>query len=168
MPLPEPENVCEIAAIENDADFLSFIEHGPSGITFVPERHGESDDPVHTAHAGDFAKWIKSNDPQTRVTVLPAEGRLIRHSSDFWFPLVYLANDVALPIYLNLVASYLYDKMSGRLRGDTSRVHVDARYRDQKAGVEKRFKFEGDADSFCQVAEKFELKDFFVDQAATD
>ena len=162
MPVPEPHDLCEVVAVEDPADYEAFLRSDPSGFQMVPERHGDSEVLVLPSHAGDFAKWVRRHRPDVAVSSGCVEGRLIRRANDVWLPLVYLAQDVALPVFLGLVTSYLYDKMKGALRGDRTRVHFSVEYEDARAGVVRRFNFEGDAEALNETLKQFDV-DRFLD-----
>lgn len=155
-----PKDICEVIVVEDDADFRFFQKNNPSGLAMIPEKYGELDQPVLSADAGDFAKWLKEHAPKMTVQTRKAD-RLTLRSNDYWLPLVFLAKDIALPAYLNLVSNYIYDKMKGALRGESARVHLSAVYEDKTAGVTRRFNFEGDAETLQKVIEKGDFKQFF-------
>lgn len=162
MSIPEPRDVCEVVAVANPSEYEAYLQSDPSGFLMVPERHGDSDKPVLPSHAGDFAKWVAAHNPDVAVNSGHAEGRLIRRANDVWLPLVYLATDVALPVFLGLVSSYLHDKMRGALHGDHARVHLNVEYMDPRKGVVKRFNFEGDAEELRKTLQRIDV-DRFLD-----
>ena len=102
----EPREICEWIAVEDETAFRLFLDNEPNDLLMVPEEYGETGRPLLKADAGDLAKWLKANHPEIQVGVREAD-RLILRSSDFWFPLAFLAGNVGLPIYLNLVSNYL-------------------------------------------------------------
>lgn len=59
-----------------------------------------------------------------------------------------------------MVASYLFEKAKGSLKGEKTTAHVDAVYRNRKTGVYKRFKFEGDLDQLKAVIKEFDPNEF--------
>lgn len=160
MPVLEPKQVCEIVTVEDDTDFITYKKSNPTGLVMLPEQYGESKQLVLKSDAGDFAKWLKTNASTIKVKVGKADQRLVLRSGDYWLPLVFLASDVALPIYLNLVANYLYEKMKGALKGETACVHLSAVYEDKTTGVVKRFNFEGDAEALQKAIKRFDLNQF--------
>src|SRR6266508_3707693 len=89
-----------------------------TGILFLPDQdwQGTGED-VFKPETFNFIKWAKQKTqiPINAASVLETKVLELR-SSDFWFPLVYLFSDASLQIYLNLVASYLYDKIRGLLK----------------------------------------------------
>ena len=143
----DPKDVTELSVVKSDEAFRTFIQASPSGIALVPEAYGDKAIPVCKVDGGDFVKWLGFTHPEIKVSVPEAPERLILRSSDHWLPLVWLASDVVLPVYLNLVASYLYDRMKGALKSDKHRISFSAEFEDKASGTVKRFDFSGDAES---------------------
>jgi hypothetical protein len=159
----EPKEICEVIPVEDDADFQSYIEANPSGLVMLAEPWRDWPDAVLQPHTGDFAKWLKINAPSINVEIRKTGQRLVLHSNEYWLPLVFLANDVTVQIYLNMVASYLYDKLKGALKGETARVHLSAVYEDKTNDVVKRFDFEGDIEALQKAIKRFDLNKFLDD-----
>jgi len=156
----EPRDVCEILLVDEDARFAGFLARSPQGIAMIPEPFGKIDEPMLRSDAGDFAKWLSNAEPELPVEV-PSVSSLVLRSSDIWLPLVLLATDVVLPIYLGLVTSYIYDRMRGALVSDRPRVHVSAEYLDGETGTIRRFNYDGDADAFETAVASLDLDNFF-------
>jgi hypothetical protein len=129
----------------------------------IPEVFGDSPKPALRSAGGDFAKWLRHNAPTIPVEVQKSDQRLVLRSADYWLPLVFLAGDVALPMYLNLVSNYIYEKMKGALKGDRTRIRFSAMYQDVSTGVIKRFDFDGDRESLKQAIKKLDPNAFFSD-----
>lgn len=161
MSLLEPKDVCDLIIVEDDAAFRAFAAKNPSGLKMLAEKYGESKQVVLKSEAGDFAKWLRVHDSAINVVMDAKAPKLVLRSSDVWLPLAFLASDIALPIYLNLVASYLYEKMKGALKGETTRVHLCVEFSDNVNGKIKRFNFEGDTESLQKAIKRFDLNDFF-------
>lgn len=156
----EAKEICEIVSVANDPDFNDFIKTNPKGLAMLPEKLPYSQKLAMKSDAGDFAKWLQANSPDLTVEIKPADQRFILRSGDYWLPLVFLANDISLPIYLNLVSSYIYEKMKGALKGEKSRVHLSVEYQDQQNGIIKRFNYEGDVDTLQKTIKKIDLNKF--------
>lgn len=152
--------ICEFRDIDHDSDFREFMEANPTGIAIIPEKYGNLENPSHKSRAGDFAKWMKLTNSQINVSLKPANQRIVLRSGDYWLPLVFLAQDVTLPVYLNLVASYIYDRMRGTLKGENPTVRLKAEYHDKKHGVTKLFVFEGDSQALADTIKKFDINQF--------
>jgi len=159
----EPRDICELVAVDDDSAFKNYLGSDPSGFAVVPEKYPDCEGHVLPSGSGDFAKWVKRNAPEIKVQVNKADKHLMLRSGEYWLALVFLASDVTIPVYLNIVANYLYDKMKGTLKGEKDRVHLSAIYEDKKEGVSKRFNFEGDSDSLQKAITKFKLNEFMDD-----
>jgi hypothetical protein len=160
----EPKETAEVTTINDDPEFQRFIETNPVGLAIVPEQWRDYPEPVLPPNAGDFAKWLRAYAPSVSVQIIKTEKRLLLHSADYWLPLVFLASDVSVQIYLNMVASFLYDKLKGALKGDTTRVHLSAEYEETPdGGVIKRFNFDGDMDALDRVMKRFNVNKFLDD-----
>jgi hypothetical protein len=160
MSMLEPRNVAEVAPIENDADFRDFMSREPKGLLIVSEPYGDANALAMRESAGDFARWLKLQSPAIPVQIRQADDRLVLRCGDYWLPLVFLASDVALPVYLNLVASYIYDKMKGALKSDKTRVRLSAVFEAEDGRITKRFDFDGDAESLAETIRRFDLNRF--------
>lgn len=72
-----------------------------------------------------------------------------------------------LTLYLGLVSNYLYDRLRGAIKEDTSRVNFSVIYLDQEKRVSKKLSYDGDIAGFRILAEKISLGDF-SDERRTD
>lgn len=163
----EPEAVREIVDVELDAEFRAYLATSPSGIALRAEPYGEHATPIIKEGAGDFTKWLREAHPDVNVAPPQAGDRLLLHNEDIWMPLVFLATDITLPVYLNIVASYLYDRMRGRLRGEKLRVHLSVEYEDKSSGKTKRFNFAGDSETFKTTIKKIDVNALFDDERSS-
>jgi hypothetical protein len=157
------KNVFEIIPVENDRDFRAYLATNPTGFVMVPERHADTNELILKGDARMFAKWIKLHKPSVVVDIQKADKELQLRSSDHWLPLMFLATNVTLPIFLNMVAAYLFDRLKGALRGESARVHFSVIYEDKAAGLTKRFNFEGDAETLQKIIKKFDANEFTND-----
>ncbi|HQG32115.1 MAG TPA: SEC-C domain-containing protein [Deltaproteobacteria bacterium] len=123
MSILDNKEVCEIIVVNDDTDYLAFVTSSSADIEFIPEQYQSFKGLTMKPDAGDFAKWVHKTRPEMKVELRKADARLDLHSSDLWLPLVFLASNVGLPVYLNLVSSYLYERMKGSLRGEKQRIH---------------------------------------------
>lgn len=155
-----PKDISEISDVSDVTDFDEFLASQSSGLRMVSEPYGPDGERVIKPDAGDFLKWLRAAQPDVHVEVLPGR-KLVLHSGDVWIPLVFLAKDIGLPVYLNLVSSYLYDRFKAALRGDKPRVHLSAEYVDGVSGSIKKFTFEGDHEALRSAITKFDAKGFF-------
>jgi hypothetical protein len=109
----------------------------------------------------DFAKWIKQTRPDFPITLPTSASKVALHSADVWLPLIYLAGDTSISVFLNMVSSYLYDKIKGKLLSDHPKVHMSVMYQNKRDGTTKRFEFSGDSDSLSKAVKRFDLNNYF-------
>lgn len=152
-----------VATLEDDSEYQAFLAQKEQGLRFVPEPHSPDSSPSLASDAGDFAKWIRQHEPSIPISVPTDTPKLLLRSADVWLPLVYLAGDTSVQVFLNMAASYLYDKAKGALKGDQPRIHMRAVYQDKQAGKTKKFEFSGDAEALARAIKKFDPNNFFDD-----
>jgi len=160
MDIFDDKDISEENDLEDDQQFREYLKSGSRGLLFVHEPVGEIDDIVAKPDTGEFVKWIKKNNPEVPIETKKYNKQLVLHSNDFWLPIVFLASDVTLPIYLNLVASYLYDKSKSLLKGEQNRVHFSAVYEDRNTGSTKKFVFDGNEEALQKTIKKFDVNKF--------
>jgi len=146
--------------VADPSSFHRSLEESVASIVVVPQIVG--DDEVVPSDTGDFLKWLRSTHPTMNVSV-PEAKRLILRSHDLWFPLVYLATEVSLPIYLNLVSNYLYDRARGALRKEEPVVHLQIEHIDGRDGSVRRFTFDGNSEALRAVIKKIDVEHLFND-----
>ncbi|MFH1117070.1 MAG: hypothetical protein V1792_24395 [Pseudomonadota bacterium] len=159
----EPKDLFEIHSISEDSDFRDYVDTDPTGLKIISLEYPGCNERVLYSEAGDFEKWIRKSKPEINIEVEKVNRKLVLQSGDYWLPLVFLASDVTLPIYLNIVASYLYDKIKGALKGEKPRVHFSAVYQDELAGVTKKVEFEGDIDALSKIITKININKLLND-----
>lgn len=164
MDLVQSHLVTSVVDVIDDATYRQFLGTTTSGLAFPPESVSQNGTIGLKPDYGDFLKWLKTTHPQVAVTLPPAESpKAVLRSADIWLPLVYLAGDTSVQIFLNMAASYLYDCSKGILKGDVPRVHLSVVYEDHQAGKTKRLEFTGNADELNKVIKKFDPNNFFND-----
>jgi len=124
MDVFDDKEIAKEEELDDDSDFRIFLEKQPIGIAVVHEGYRDIEGSVAQPDSGDFVKWVRANKPDINIDVPTYDKQLVLRSNDYWLPLVFLASDITLPIYLNLVANYLYDKSKGLLKGETQRVDL--------------------------------------------
>ncbi len=154
MPNTEPKNKCEITRYENDATYLEFQKQNCNGLRLVAVPFGEDAQLSMSADAGDFRKWLRQNQSSWNVESQKPDVRVDLHAADIWLPIVWLGENVALPVFLSLVSSYVYDKVKGDLRGDRREVHFKAVYKSKRTGVSQELSFQGSIDDLNRLKEK--------------
>ncbi len=152
--------LCELVDLEADEEFRSYIATSPGGIAFVAEPYGDSATLVVKGDTGDFAKWLGETAPTLKVSLPTMPNRLVLQNEEIWLPLVFLSSDVTLPVFLNMVSSYLYERMKGMLRGEQPRVNLRVVCEDKPSGKIKQFEYSGDAETLKATIKKFDLNNF--------
>jgi hypothetical protein len=160
MDLFKDKIINEIIEFEPNSEFIDFIKSSCSKIKMVPQKYGEMELKTLPEISGAFSKWIKLNHPEIEIEIREKDGFLDLRSADYYFPLVLLANQIALPIYLNLVSNYMYEKLKGALRNDSSIIKVEACYEDEKQGKFKKFSYEGPAEKLDGVIKELKFHRF--------
>ena len=161
MPFEEPKNVCEIVDSVQVDKFSQTISEYPRGITIIPELIPQLDGLALKSDAAHFYKWTKINNPDLEIQYSNKSQLLSLHSDEIWLPLVFLASNVSLPIYLNLVSNYIYDRIKGALKTDKHLIHISAECEDKNTGKIKRFNFTGDHEALRQAITKFNINEFY-------
>lgn len=149
--------------VEDDSDFQNFIATGALGLRFVPEPTGHQGAIGLLSDYGDFAKWLAQQHPEVPATVASDAPKVVLRNSNVWLPLVHLAADTSVQVFLNMAASYLYDRAKGALKHETPKIHLSIVYQDKTAGKTKRFEFSGDAEALGKAVKRFDLDNFFDD-----
>lgn len=155
----ETDETFSIQLVESDKLFDIFLESNSGEIAIIPEPYG--DVPLGLKPDGiDFAKWIKSAHPEFRISLPKELPKISLHSSDVWLPLIQLAGNTPLAVFLNMASNYLYDKVKGKLTSDKPKIHMSVIYKNKTDGLTRRFEFSGDGDSLSKVIKKFDLNGF--------
>jgi hypothetical protein len=154
--------VLTVHPISEDSTYSEYFKSTRTGVRFVPEPYSSSVLSLK-ADSGDFAKWLRSQHPDLPISLPESVPKIVLHGADVWLSLVYLAGDTSMQVFLNMVASYLYDKAKGSLKTDHPRVHMSVVYQDKKQGKTKKFEFSGDQVSLEKAIKRFDLDNFFDD-----
>jgi len=160
MAFVHEQDCLELKDVSDGEAFSSVQSMCQSGISIMKEQYPDCSEPILKPESGDFAKWLRSNHSQINLVYEKPGKRLLLRGNDYWMPLVFLASDISLPIYLNLVSSYVYEKMKGSLPHEKARVHVEVVFQDKKNGVLKSFKYEGDINGLEKSVGKFDINKF--------
>lgn len=150
-----------VSTLEDDSDYQSFLTGDGQGLCFVPEPYGNNTQLSLASDSGDFAKWIRQHDPLIPISLPTNTPKVVLRNADVWLPLIYLASDTSVQVFLNMAASYLYDKAKGALKNENPRIHMRAIYQDKRGGKTKKFEFSGDAEALTKVIKKFDPNNFF-------
>lgn len=160
----EPKDTFKLEQVDNNPELSSLMQNNTKGILCVPENvTRQSSNNVVMPQTYDFAKWLKRSRKDITIDVAQSEGTKSLHSNDFWMPIVILASDVSIQVFLGLVSSYIYDRIKGALKHDKTDVHVQAYYKETPKGVIKKFSYNGSVEGFEKVFKKFNVNNFWID-----
>lgn len=166
MGVPRQQRGVSVTDLE-ETELLHRLERLPSsGIAFLPERVGVDGTIGMKPDYGDFMKWMGANHKQTALTLPPHSPKAVLRSSDIWLPLIYLASDTSVQVFLNMAASYLYDRAKGMLKSDGPCVHLSIIYEDDSTRTRKHLEFNGSADDLQKLMKKFDANQFFDDASS--
>lgn len=103
-----------------------------------------------------FIKFCRQNDPDHSYDLLADHDIQVRslHSFDIWMPVIWVASSILLPFAINMVSSYVYDKLKGREKED---AQVDVTFIIKRDHEEKTIHYSGDARTFKESFEKIDL-----------
>ncbi|MBK7576317.1 MAG: hypothetical protein IPI24_02660 [Ignavibacteria bacterium] len=147
--------------IDDREAYDQFVKNIGTGIRVVAEEVEEEGLLALQPNSIDFVKWLRDERSEVSVDLDVAPKRI--HTDDIWLPLVFLANNVGLPLYLSLVASYLYDKWRGSLSNSSPQIRFETQYEDGLSGTVKRLSFKGDKKSFELLLSKYDVSRFLDD-----
>ncbi|MDF3860460.1 hypothetical protein P3W70_19055 [Achromobacter denitrificans] len=153
-----------IHTVSDDAAYREYSASSRDGICLVAEPYGNTSLGLK-ADGADFAKWLKQERPELPISLPISSPKISLHGADIWLPLIYLASDVAMPIFLNLVSSYLFDKFRGNLEQDRPKVHFSVIYQSKNDEVTKRLEFSGDNEALKELIRRFDMNNFFDESA---
>lgn len=103
-----------------------------------------------------FIKFCRQNDPDHSFDVLSDGDVKLRslHSFDIWLPIIWVATEVLLPIAINVVSTFISDKLKGR---EKEEANVDVTMIVKRENEEKTIHYHGDAKTFKESFEKIDL-----------
>lgn len=102
-----------------------------------------------------FIKFCR-NSSDKRIDILSDGDIQVRslHSFDIWLPVIWVATSVLLPLAINLVSNYIYDKLKGR---EEEASQVDVTFIVKREEEEKCLHYKGDAKTFKDKFDKIDL-----------
>ena len=104
----------------------------------------------------DFLKFCRENDSEHKYDILSDGDIAVRslHSFDIWMPIIFVAQSILLPVAINIVSNYIWEKMQGREKED---AQVDVTFLVKNGKKEKSIHYNGDAKTFKESFEKIDL-----------
>lgn len=155
----EKKDTVEHRIIESPPEFIDFINKGSGVLCVTESKFRDYNGKVLKPDTFRFAKWLKQNYPGIPINVNEADARADLRSNDFWMPLVFLASDISIQIYLSIVSNYIYDMARGALKHDKKSVHLRAIYK-SATGETKEFSYYGSVEGLKESIKKFDLNKF--------
>ena len=145
------ENYFSINSISKDSQ----SKLATTDFIIVPTEY--KDDEFYFAQESiSFIKFCRQNDPNHSYDLLADQDIQVRslHSFDIWMPIIWVASSVLLPFAINMVSSYVYDKLKGREKEDAK---VDVTFIVKRDHEEKTIHYSGDAKTFKESFEKIDI-----------
>ncbi len=108
----------------------------------------------------EFIKFCRKQNTENSFDVLADGDIKVRslHSFDIWLPIIYIASSIFMPVTLNLVSSYIWEKIKGR---EHEEPHVNVTILVKDGDKQKEFHYDGDAESFIEGFEKIDINKIF-------
>jgi len=157
----EHKDAFKIEQIDDNPELTSLMQTNTKGILCVPESvTKQSSHNVVMRQTYDFAKWLKKSRKDITIDVAESEGIKSLRSGDLWIPIVILASDMSVQVFLGLVSNYIYDRIKGALKHDRTDVHIQVYYKENAEGVIRKFTYNGSVEGFEKVAKKFNINKF--------
>lgn len=136
--------------IKNHLVRLSLLE--PSGLAFIPENiesANTKEDLIFTESIIEVNKYFKLKN--INIDSLGVEPELLRSrkNADIYLPAIFIAystlseNQNIVSIALNVISSYIYDNLKGRIGKKTAKIDL---YIEKKKGKISKIKYNGDAE----------------------
>jgi hypothetical protein len=157
----EHKDKYKIEQLSDNSELTTLIQNNTKSILCIPENiTKQSSYNIVMAETYDFAKWLRKKRQDISIDVTQSEGIKSLHSNEFWMPIVILASDMSVQVFLGIVSSYIYDRIKGALKHDKSDIHVQAYYKETPDEVIKKFSYDGSVEGFEKVAKKFNVNKF--------
>ena len=135
-----------------------------NGILILPnENWRQSGKPVYMPETYRFVKWVKQTDVvQSEINLVELKKSNVAslRSDEIWLPIAYVFSDASFQIFLNVAASYLYDKLKGLLKNEDMTVHLEILKEDKLAKKVKRFLYDGSYAGLKEIIKKIDVNEF--------
>ncbi len=104
----------------------------------------------------DFIKYCRENDDEHKYDILSDGDIRVRslHSFDIWMPIVLITQSILLPLAINMVSNYIWDKKKGREKDE---AEVDITFIVKKGNKEKSLYYKGSAKGFKESFKMIDL-----------
>lgn len=121
----------------------------------VPSKYSDGEY-YYSQEAIDFIKYCRQEKSKCKCDILSEGNIKVRslHSFDIWMPVIWIASEIALPLVISILASFIYEKMKGREKED---VNVDLTITVNNGKKTKSLHYKGDAKTFKESFEKIDI-----------
>lgn len=150
-----------IKIIENPSKELQEFDKGSSGLKVVPEIYNGSEEKSISRDTGAFIKWL-NNHESVKIEYDPNAKKISLNNNEYWLPLVYLASDTSVQVYLGMVTNYLYDKLKGSLKGEKEKTKVHIKLECKDGDKYKKFTYDGNIEGLERI-KKIDANEFMKD-----
>jgi hypothetical protein len=104
----------------------------------------------------DFIKFCRSIGSENNIDILADGDIKVRslHSFDIWLPIIFIASNVFIPLIVNLISSYLWERMKGREHEEAKvNVTIIVKHGDEQ----KELHYDGDVKIFKETFKKIDI-----------
>lgn len=104
----------------------------------------------------DFIKFCRATDLKNSIDILADGDIKVRslHSFDIWLPVIFVASNVFLPLIINLVSNYIWEKIKGR---EHEEAKVNVTFIVKHGDEQKELHYHGDAKIFKEAFDKIDI-----------
>ena len=121
----------------------------------LPYKYGDGEY-YYAQETINFLKYSRQTNQKLTIDILPDGDIKVRslHSSDIWMPFLWIGSSIVLPLLVNLVSNYIWDKIRGREQ-ENSNIHVTIMV--QQGQNSKELQYNGDVKNFIETFEKIDF-----------
>lgn len=124
----------------------NFIELLPS------ENWRDGKEPVYMPDSISFYKWLREKHPQVGISIKEGVKHADLRDATFWLPLLVIEYGI-LPMTVNLISSYLYERLRGNKNSDQAIVHMEVHVVDNKKKTVTKIKYDGPRNGIEKIIE---------------
>ena len=134
--------------LDNDSSFKEYLRTNPTGLKIVPIRRDNGF--AEHVWTDEFVEWLRKK-KNINVDYEECTIKLILGSNELLLPLVFLADDITLSMYLNMVADYVYERLSNTTLSESALVKFEVIYKEQTTGETEHIRFSGSKEKLSSV-----------------
>lgn len=133
---------------------ISLVKLEENDIIAIPVSYNQ--DYLFAQETVDFIKYCREKDNEHKYDILSDGDIVIRslHSFDIWMPIIFVAQSILLPIAINMVSNYIWEKTKGR---EKEEVEIDMTFIVKNGKKEKSIHYKGNAKEFKDSFERIDL-----------